>query len=74
MQEWCSCGGSVKGWRKDVIRWRATNVCVNKPADEPEMSGSSAQVERTNERYYETSTAWSEKPIVQARMGFNPNA
>ena len=73
MQEWCSCGGSVKGRRRDVISWRTSHNCAPKADSEPEMQGSQAHIEHAGDRFYETSPAFAEMPVVQARIGFVPN-
>lgn len=74
MQEWCSCGGSVKGRRRDVIAWRTQHNCVTKPDSEPEPQGTTSQVEHAGSRYYETSSMLHDVPVIQARIGFTPNA
>lgn len=64
----------MKGRRQDIIEWRTAHRCSTKPDPDPDPQGATSQVEHAGARYYETSPAFAEAPVVQARIGFHPNA
>lgn len=74
MREWCSCGASIRARRKDVIAWRGTHHHSNaeQPEQEPDRQGAQAQIEHAGRRYLEI--GGTDAPIVQASIGFQPNA
>jgi len=75
MQEWCACGASLKGSRRDVTRWRTGHNCTGNVTLEPDKSGAEASVERAEPRRHEHGerSTTHDFPIVYARMGFTPN-
>lgn len=77
MRETCSCGASIWAFRKsDIVEWR-TNHRHDNQEQEPDKQGAFAQVERADPRYYEseaTEHGGVHMPIIQASIGFQPNA
>jgi len=70
MREWCSCGAAIRGRRRDVLEWRETHRCPDRP-EQPggEHASAGAFIEHAGDRYFD-----GEAPIVTARrVGFQPN-
>lgn len=77
MREWCSCGCSIRARRKDVLEWRTSHRHDSKPEEEPDKQGSMAMLEHAGRRYFESEGSelgCVQTPIIQARIGFQPNA
>jgi len=66
MREWCGCGSGIHGKPKQVADWRKNHRHAT-TENEPQKSGSSAQVERALQADYDHG------PFITARAGFQPN-
>lgn len=72
MREWCHCGAAIRASRRDVIRWRDTHRCPDKPEEAPEPEGAQAHVEQA----YEAPGRFDGQrfiPTINASIGFTPN-
>ncbi len=66
MREWCSCGAAIRASRRDVLQWRTSHRCPDRPTPDDTHITTGAMVEHAGTRHYDGDT-----PIPQA--GFRPN-
>lgn len=72
-REWCGCGAAFYTLSPRALKaWRTTHHHDPKTDPEPDKQGAIAMTDHAGTRYYED--AAQDVPVVQARIGFTPNA